>query len=249
MENDQETTAIIRYLKGQMSPEETRAFKARLDADPKLREHFEFHAKVFSATALSFQRRKKQLLKNLEARRGYQRQRSRTFVYSALVTAAAAMVFILVLFFTGKDPQTLANRHFKPFPDHVTKRYRSAAEKDTSTNNLLQAGMQAYYQDAYKKAIVKLEKARNKGKQKATAKFYLANAYLATNKPKAAIPLLKGLGSQLEPPYTPHHQWYLALAYLKLDQPAKAKPLLQALKKHEGFPKRKAAKELLKACS
>jgi predicted Zn-dependent protease len=241
--NDQ----VLRYIRGEMESQEQSDFEFQLAQNPDLYSEYRYHQNVRQATALNFQREKKKMLEDLEAKEKHQKKRSKVFIYSGVSTSLAAAVVLLAIVFTGNNnPKRLADQHFKPFPDYVTERYRgprnNGAQK--SDEDVLNKGMKAYRASSYEKAATFLKQAIEQNQQKALSQFYLGNALIASGKPDKAIDHLKGLKPKLNRDYRQQQQWYLALAYIKSGQAEKAKPLLDKLQDHATFQNQQAAQEL-----
>jgi predicted Zn-dependent protease len=241
---------VLRYIRGEMESKESSDFEYQLEQNPDLYREYQYHQNVRQATALNFQRQKKKMLEDLEGKEKYQKKRSKVFIYSGAATALAAALVLLAIFFTGNNnPKTLADQHFKPFPDYVTERYRGSADNasQTSDEKIFRKGMTAYRASSYEKAATLLRQAIDQNQQKALSKLYLGNALMASDKPGKAIEHLEGLKDKLKPDYQMQQQWYLALAYVKTGQFSKAQPLLDKLTKGEIFQHQEAAQELRNA--
>lgn len=241
---------VLRYIRGEMESQELSDFEYQLEQNPDLYREYQYHQNVRQATALNFQRQKKKMLEDLEGKEKHQKKRSKVFIYSGAATALAAALVLLAIFFTGNNnPKTLADQHFKPFPDYVTERYRGPSNNDAQKPKaaVFKKGMTAYRASSYEKAATLLRQAIDQNQQKALSKLYLANALMASDKPGKAIQHLEGLKDKLNPDYRMQQQWYLALAYVKTGHFSKAQPLLDTLTKREVFQHRAAAQELKNA--
>ncbi len=258
-ENDVEDR-VLRYLRNEMTTEEQTDFEEACKQDSELQEAYKFQKRIQDGLAMKFMREKKAILEAIEEENGDNstgadqqpdnKSKSKwLYIGSIAFTAAAATGLILFLLMPGQNPQALADKHFQPFPDYVTDRYRGPSDNagQKSVPNVFKKGMVAYRSSSYKKAATFLKQAIDQNKQQALGQFYLGNALMASNKPDKAIQHLKGLKGKLNSDYQIKQQWYLALAYIKSGRFSKAQPILDKLTKREKFQHQKAARELKNA--
>lgn len=230
MDDDQQSEAIRRYLNGNMDPIEQQAFEQSMQNNAALQEAYRFHKQVYDGLALNFQKEKKQLLRDLEARPSSGKG-------SLIWYRVAAVIGLLLIiggggwltqyWMAGPTPSQLADQSFQPFPNYLVENYRNRGKP--THPELLRNGMDAYEAASFPKARTYLEQAVSQEMALPVSRFYLGNTYLALNKPQKAIKQLTTVKGAIEKQYRYPNLWYLSLAYLQADQPEKAKPLLQKL--------------------
>lgn len=126
--------------------------------------------------------------------------------------------------------------YFSPAMNTIMPNFRGVAGQ--GVDSPLTAGFRAYDQQAYQAAVTNFARSHADGWQDAIA-FYQANALLALDSSRAAIPFLQPLVDQ-ESAYRYQSQWYLALAYLDVGQLLAARDLLVLVREQDGVYQQQA---------
>ncbi|MEM9326771.1 MAG: hypothetical protein AAGA85_13990 [Bacteroidota bacterium] len=160
--------------------------------------------------------------------------------------AVAASVLIVVVplgyfYFTSQsvNKEELFASNFQPYENLLAS--RSDEENDSKA---LDSGLQLYEQENYRAAAEQLEAHASQFPDDLAAKFYLAEARLASNQPNAALGFYQQVAEDPTNAFRELAEWRIALTYLTL---ASSDPLSQQLNlilQQEGHEYREAAKQL-----
>ncbi len=228
MENHSRDTELLRYIRGEMEPGEQEDFEHAMDNEPGLKSEWHFQSTLFQGIQSEFVQRKKQLLKDYEARKAKRAKRRRLFkTMGAVAAILVGLVFLIQFLITDdKSPQQLASNAFQPFPNHLTTKTRG---NTVSYGPLLNKAMMLYEKGNYQKSLQPFKEAVKEKEHPPLSRFYLANAYLAVDSQEKALAHFKAIQNNLKTQYKPHNRWYLSLSYLANGEPKKALPLLKTL--------------------
>lgn len=215
---------VEQYLQGRLDEPAAEAFRQRLAAEPDLL------AEV--STQLAVRQGREQALEQ-EIASLFQEEGTtasttlpnptRIIGLSVMGTIAAAiLVWFLIRGLSPPSLQQLFARHFDPAENTV-----SVLSADPQS---FEQAFERYDAGDYAAAIRLFEQLENlSAVQQAEIDFYRANAFLAIDQPRDAIPILQVLAQQSGSALAPEAAYYLGLAYLATDQPAEALAQFQAV--------------------
>lgn len=237
-------TQIFRYLNGEMDPNEQADFEKRLRTDPILNQEYELQAAISAGVKQEFIDEKKQMLHQYEESK--KRSPYRKFLKVGLLAASIVLIVSAGFYFLSSygsmaGHQRLASKAFDPYPNYI---YQNTRGLDTNSESQLEKGMRYYTLGNYQ-ASTKILNGVSQKSDSTLYRFYLGNAYLASERPDEAIEEFQNIQNDLDKQLQPYNQWYLALAYLYNQEPDKAKPLLEKLA-NDNSPRQRSAKSLLK---
>ncbi len=224
---------IVRYLKGNMSDEEKKELESAMEESPDLKNEVDFHRTVMKGMELKFREDTKEYLKNLEAERAKNNKgkvKSLNFwkVACLLLIIGGGFFLYFNVFWQHSSPQAIAQKHFEPYPNHLTNLKRSG-QTQKSKQDFIDKAMSHYSAGRYEKAMPFFKKAVEKANGSGLLYFYMGNAYLSVNKPEKAVQFLEKSEDQLPKEYEPKRQWFLALAYLWDQKQEKTLSIIKAL--------------------
>ncbi len=143
---------------------------------------------------------------------------------------------------TSKDPASLCDRFFTPYPDHVSDRPRN------TINAPLVDAMNFYANKEYEKAIAGLQYVLDRDAYNMTARMYMASAQLAIGDPYKAEMHLDFMENYKDRSFSDQVEWYNALCWLcEGDTARAAKQARWIASRPQTY--RKEAQELAKAIS
>lgn len=156
-----------------------------------------------------------------------------------VLSVAALFLFVCLAVVRWSGPagsKDYLGDYFSPAMNTSMPSLRGATEQ--GVDSPLAAGFQAYDQQAYQTAVTYFARSQADGWQDVIA-FYQANALLALDSSRAAIPFLQSLVDK-ESAYQYQSQWYLALAYLDVGQLVAARDLLVLVREQDGVYQKQA---------
>jgi tetratricopeptide (TPR) repeat protein len=218
---------IDRYLQGELTSPERKAFEEKLKQDPILAKEVEDHrAAIFFIKAGAVHGMKKKLEGYSEFANSTRSGSSHAFKKWYVWAAAASVIFAIVITLlipSGKvDTDKLFTAYFQaPVADRQLLRDSSVADER------LQA-FSAYDQGLYKKALALFERVLEEQSNDELL-FYAGVSALADGQPGIAISYFTNLLNHQDTLYQWRAQWYLSLAYLKNGELAKSLSVLQLL--------------------
>ena len=224
---------IIRYLRNEMTEEEKQNIEAHIKQDSEFRNEVDFHRKIMTGLALNFVEEKKKILKEHEDRKHQQAKKRQLFpalkIAAVLLIVIAAGLLGWYSFIKPPSAGQVAGNHFKPYPNHLTKQFRGNSKNVENSGALLNKAMNNYSVGKYKQAVKPLETLIEKGNGSGLTRFYLANAYLATEQPAKAVKHLEKAQGQITDKFSMQNEWYLVLAYLEVDKINKAEQVMSKI--------------------
>jgi thioredoxin-like negative regulator of GroEL len=239
MENlDAETTWLaLEYLRGNLSEEEMDAVESRMEKDR------DFYLLVHDL---------RQMQKAQEAAHDPQiseraqeaadtyfnastspKQKVKWLWWAAAASAAAILVIALTIFMNGGS---YLDTYFSEAPPERTL--------SPSGTEIIRRGMEKYAQHDYPGAISDFETVPDTAQDYNTARYYLANAYLARKQPQRALDCLLILEARNDQKYRDGRRWLLGLIYLDQGETEKGEKELRSLQKDSNY-KNSAIKEIL----
>ena len=134
-----------------------------------------------------------------------------------LAVAASILAVILPLAYlyfssTNADSQALFASNFQPYENLLASRSDEARVSED-----LEVGLGLYEQGDYQKAALRLEAHIGKYPNDLAAKFYLAEALLASDQADDALSFYKLVANDSTSAFQELAEWRIALAYLKLE--------------------------------
>ncbi|MGK7393218.1 MAG: hypothetical protein ACNS62_01555 [Candidatus Cyclobacteriaceae bacterium M3_2C_046] len=204
---------IKKYLKGELSEQETRKFEEDLNANIDFAEKVAFEKHDIRGKS----RLEKESWPNLKLDHDQPTYR-KPFIFLGLVGAAFIVLFVILFWLITADSTylNLYNEFFKPYPAEM---YNST----TAENDQLSDALSSYKAGYYQKALQDLMEIQPKDDQ---VLLYTANTYLMLNDYRKAIDLLLQINGSNE---VATDDWYLALAYLRRGKINKSATILQEL--------------------
>lgn len=200
----QDITRIEAYLRGDLPAEEL----AGLQADAAFQEQVAAYQTARAAVDAFGDQHLRDSLRAAYLKGETTRVRS---LRAAWITAAAAVVLILVMVFwprTAPAPGALYAKYYAPITPSV------ASRGDAPSDSLLQRAFSLYQEKAYSAAIAVFEQAlADSVSHPGLAQTCLAICWLETGNPLKAIALLEAVPSADS--YYWDARWYLALAFLQ----------------------------------
>jgi len=159
----------------------------------------------------------------------------------AWISAAAAVIILVGIFFVTKsfrspNPEQLFSEYFSPYQNLLTMKGDSANEGSDA--------MYFYDMKMWDSANIYFNLAQAKNNDETALDFYHANALLATQNAKEAIPYFELVIDGNDERFVTQAKWYLALANLQIGQVEKSKELLTELQAITDIYSKKA-KDLL----
>ena len=225
---------IEKYLEGTLSPEERKEFDLLLQ-DEAFQKEVAFHTDLKKVAEFEDDAQFKQQLKEYESESGINRNR-----FLRWIAAASAVAAIGLTWWLGNNTsnnEALFGQYFEPYRNIVAPLVRGEKATDTKTKAFL-AYENGNFEDAITLFLDLLSNEANSDYQ-----FYLANAYLATDNPELAIPLLSD--PEIRESLVPDKiDWYLALAYLRSDNIEQAREHFAICVAIEGYNAEQARKIL-----
>lgn len=228
---------IQAYLRNKLSKEKKAECDHLFKTDKDFRKEVEFHKDMKAAFSELERERIKAKLQKFETELHTPKQKT----YTKWLVAASVLILIgigaMTFLNNSADSDQLYMAYFEPYENVVQPITRGQSIENMKTEVFI-----AYEKAEYEKAA----QGFNKLYQTTKESYYLlyeANALMANDQPKKAIPLLK---KQLaaKDAFAKKSRWYLALAYLKTKKPEKAKEFLREIMKNQSY-KSDEAKNIL----
>jgi len=235
---------IDRYLLNQMTPEERKAFEARMESDQSLAQEVNIQREVLKDIEgigrIELKSKLKQIHQDLYSNSAQPKSNVRRLFYRV----AAAAIFLGVLTFGWWSMQQAPNnaqlfaQNFEPFELSLNHR---------SQGDISLAKIESVYDEGrYDEAIIMFQEAlTDQNIQSSQILLGLGICYLQTNQPKKAIAQFDQILSNKDFNYEDEAQWYLGLTYLKLNDLPNAKKHMNMLASDLSRDHHEAAQELL----
>ena len=235
---------LIKYFQNTLAAEEEVIFNSLLKDDNEFKQQFEFEKDVQLIIKNKEQDGLKTKLLDYESQRP-QPVNKKPSIWSPIRIAASIAVLLAAGWMVynlrfNTSPEELYASNYEPYPNTVYVITRD----DTVDNSLERKAFSAYEANNIMKAIDYFQDLRqNSGLD--YVDFYLAQAYLANNEIKKAVPLFEKVVAN-NTDFKSEALWYAALGNLKSGQESKATQQLEALI-FDGSYKKEEASKLLKA--
>lgn len=228
---------IQAFVEKKLGKEEKAEFDRLFETDPEFREEVAFHNDLKTAFSTMERERLKTKLQQFESELKAPKQKT----YAVWLAAACILVIVgvgLMTFFNKNTaPSQLYADYFEPYENVVAPITRGKTNETTKKYTFV-----AYEKKEFEKATKGFRTLfENTGESYYL--LYQANALMANNQIKEAVPLLeKHLA--FKDKFADKSRWYLALAYLKTKEVKKAEKLLRKIVEENAY-KTKEAKEIL----
>jgi tetratricopeptide (TPR) repeat protein len=239
MDDDSNTFELIeRFIAQDLSPEELLSFEERLRTDKFFAQEVENQRLTHKATDIYAQLKTKEKVKeNYDAVLKSEKNNLRM-----ILSIAAAISILIIAGFGYFAPanysnQALADVSFEVYPDRIST-------MGTATDAQLAAGMKAYNEKDFEKAIELFSKLPDTP-QKNLINLYSGIAFMEINQFEKANTIFRQL-TDSNSPQLEVARWYLALNYLKSNDLENAKLLLNQIVTAETYQSKNAAQLLKK---
>ena len=248
--NNQEPTAnekaIEAYLLNTMPPAERELFEARLKAQPELASELEDARLVHTLVNYDGRTKLKAQLQELHAAGPPEEETPVIPLWKRSAFRAAAAVALLailaVFLWPGSSTDGLFADHYTPMENTIT----IMSGTDTSSNQLMRAGMELYDKGQYAEALAKLDAFLANTPNDQLIQLYAGICQLETNDLKGAEARFNAVMTAGGNLHQGAARWYLALTYLKEDKIGECRALLERLVADEEPKYGVLARELLK---
>lgn len=226
---------IIKYLSGELSPEEASSFEKELESNKILKDTFDLYASAYELTRHQLQKRDEEafrtrLLEIVNGRASPRPSRkkglNRRWFISAAVACAAALLLILLPFRTGKDK--ILSRFLQPETDPVIL----AINQDT--RGASEPGIAAYRNGDYIRSMELLSARNLEEKDNRLIQLYLLLSSMELDRQQEVLGQLQPKDLSLEDLPDQALAWYTALAFIQSDNPESARELIHSLTEQEG---------------
>lgn len=223
MDTNKTTETIIKYLDGELSGEELKAFEQLLNHDENVkneRESLELAQKAMASYGLKAQIAAARGEMAGEVQGGSQ-STTQAKIYAMvrpILQIAASLLFVLLAIgayeYATVSPSKLYNESYEPYKASVL---RGGDNSDLETA----------YVSGEKKTVIALFEKMTAPDNKAS--FLAGQVYLSIRQPKKAIGAFTNIMRSPNRAYKEEAEYYLALSYLQNDQPAKANALFKRI--------------------
>ncbi|MDP9047940.1 MAG: hypothetical protein M3N14_07370, partial [Bacteroidota bacterium] len=223
MDTNNTTERIIKYLDGDLSAEELKAFELLLDRDKEVKEELE-SLSLAQKAVISYGLKEQvaaaraEMVNEAPAEgRGAPQAKIYALIRPMLQVAAGLVFFLLaigVYQYATVSPSKLYEENYQPYKASVTR---------GGDNSVLDA---AYVSGEMKTVISLFEKMAAPDNK---ASFLAGQAYLLTRQPKKAIGAFNNVVTSAGRSFKEDAEYYLALSYMDNDQPAKARVVFKRI--------------------
>lgn len=233
---------IEKYLRGELSKEETTRFESRMEEHSDLKEKVDKQRQLLKGIELGFNQELKEILIKEESKLSRPRltEANRIKTLYPVIGMAAAVSLVIIAFFTLRnktvDTSELYAQYYQPYPNVEAPISRS------DFNELNPYGL--YEKGEYNEALSQFSALRTSKPDDPALLFYSAICQMELGTMNDAISSFKELLGLDANKYTRPSKWYLALAYLNSGQTSEAVSYLNELTQIDDVYARKAA-ELL----
>ncbi len=234
------------YQNGRLAVEERAAFEEAMKKDPDLALAVKYREEVEQV---------KDYLLEEEVRASVQDIQKQTAKMVALkrrrrMLVGAVAGFLLLIF--GIVYMWKANISQKPVAssslfEQYFELYNGEAVRSGQSDILTdyQLGMSRYNEKDYKGAIIYFNKIEEGTSAYVASRFFLGNAYLATDSPSAAKEAFSVVLENKDPRFEQAAQWYRGLAFLQMEDLPRAMKIFKNIKETPGHAYKSEAEELL----
>lgn len=237
---------FIKYLSGDMNPEEARSLEDKLASEPGFKEQFEEVSSAYKLIRTQLRKRDlddftRTLLDVMDKSDGEQaspRRRIRSWWYLPLALAGS-LAILFTVFRINPDGNKLFSRYYQPGEDPVLLAYSQ------STRGPAESGILYFQLGQYAKTVEVMTGLIEEDSGNHLALLYFLLASIETGIPDQAIEKLAPLHLSIEHQLGQALYWYQALALVKMDRFEDADLFLLALIEQQG-PYQSMARSLQK---
>jgi hypothetical protein len=237
---------ILRYLSGEFSPEEAKAFLESMNSNEELKQEFNEISTAYELIREQLVERdtrafREKLLESMD--REIQpslslRGRNRRW-WLSLAALAATLAIVLSIWLKPSGKERLLSRFYTPDQDPVVL----ALQQDT--RGIREEGVLYYRNERYREAMISLEPlVREKSGNEQILLFYLLSV-MELDREDEIIEFLLSWEFQAMNMTDQALRWYASLALMKTDRLEESRAMLRALKLEPG-PYQSDAENLLK---
>jgi len=237
---------ILRYLSGEFSPEEAKAFRQSMNSNEELKQEFIEISKAYELIREKLVERdtrafreKLQASMEREIQLSLSPQGRNRRWWLSLAALAATLAIVLSIWLKPSGKERLLSRFYTPDQDPVVL----ALQQDT--RGIREEGILYYRNERYREAMISLEPlVREKSGNEQILLFYLLSV-MELDKEEEIIEFLLSWEFQAMNLTDQALRWYASLALLKTDRLEESRAMLRALKLEPG-PYQSDAENLLK---
>lgn len=226
---------IIKYLSGELSREESRAFEKDLESNAELKAAFEEHSAAYRLVQNQLQKRdedafQSKLVEAMSLNSQGHNSRTRALKSWWYIPPAVACVLAIFLIFIPAQPEneTLFSRYYHPAKDPLVLAYY----QDTRGRN--EPGIRHYRQGNHKVAMDLLSKRFNEEQDNKMILLYYLLSSMELDRQGEVLELVSSEDSIGPDLVDQSISWYLSLALTKSDRREEALNLLRSLVQQEG---------------
>jgi len=226
---------IIRYLSGELTPEESRAFERELPVNEELREEYDLVSAAYRLIGDELRRRDEEAFRSKlrevmdrgmpPAERGSGKRKSWWYL---LIPAAASVAVVLAITILNRGNDKIYEAFFDPARDPVILALNQETRGDSGS------ALAIYCQGNYQAAMEKAASALSQDPSDRLALLIRLLAALELNLEQEALVQVEAAGTGAEDLLGQSLTWYHALALVKSGQSMEASALLGPLLEHPG---------------
>jgi hypothetical protein len=213
---------IEKFIKGELSENEEKAFRAHLENDEKLRQETAFLIDLRKGIEQHFNLQLKQKLQQEEKLIA---SRPKNLAWIGIAASFILISMLSYFLMNRTDYAAVYAENFQPYPNVLYPSERSAAPmNEMEAFAYYESGN---YENAIESFIYLLE---NTSENREFIELYLGVSYLANLEAEKSIEILSSVVNSTAPENVKlPARWYLALAYLQQKKPEDAEPVLKIL--------------------
>jgi tetratricopeptide (TPR) repeat protein len=237
---------ILRYLSGELSPDETKSFQEELTSNADLKKEFEDVSSAYklirdqlqTLDELAFRNKLQEAMDHKLPAAISSRLRIRPWWYIPLALAGTVAI-LLVLFLNQTGKEKILSKYYSPDQDPVLLAYSQ------DTRGEQEVGIHYFQGGSYEKALKMLEfRIEEEPDNRILLLYYLLSA-MEEDKESEAIERSKAANLDYKQLSDQAIAWYCSLALIKSDRREEAQEMLGPLLKESG-PYRSHAEKLEK---
>jgi hypothetical protein len=225
---------IIKYLSGDLSSEESRAFESRLESDAGLKAAFEEQSAAYQLIREQLQKRDQEVFERKLAEAmdphvpfaSSEKPLQRLWWIPPAIAGLLALVLILFLHRPGNE--RLFYRYYDPASDPLVLAYY----QDTRGNT--EPGINHYRQGNFEKAMDLLAVRISEEKENKLFQLYFLLSALELDREQEAIPVIELETAPFQDLLEQSIRWYTVLALIKSERRDEAFKLLKPLTDQAG---------------
>lgn len=209
---------ILKYLDGEMSPDQRSEFEDRLKSDSEMKKMYDLLKLIYKTIDIDNEKDLSEKVNNAYEKH-IRIRRLKVYLYT--VSAAAVVALLVVFYFSyfnqAVSTQELFSQNYQPYKIENTIRGK------ISEKGQFEKAIEQYESGDYKDALNTLSSLSGDSTDQRIVSFISGQIYLATGDCKEAITSFNICLADSKCSLSEHAQWYLALSYLKCDQIENAK--------------------------